>query len=549
MRTLPHATCTARSLLPPLIARAPLPFAALPPSPLPSPSFWLGRSLALRWLGGCYFVAFLIALRQNKPLIGTHGLSPLRHSLAASRAAGHGFFARPTFFSQRGGDAALDAHAWAGLLLAAPLALTGAGGAPQLLALFALYTSLVNVGQAWYAFGWETLLLETGFLAIFLCPLRPAGAFPSCLPPPQVVVWAFRWLLFRVMLGAGLIKWRGDRCWRPDAGEPSAMDYFYETQPVPSPLSRRFHHMPRRWHRFETAAGLWVVELLTPPLLLLPGAAPPLVGVRTAAAVVQIAFQLVLIASGNLAFLNWLTIVPAFFCLPDAFLLRFAPSNAAAAATAAAAAAAAEGPSRGARAALHCALALLLARGSVPVVRNLLARGGRQAMNRSYGPLRLVNTYGAFGSVTRERYEVVLEGTREEYPTEGADWREYEFVAKPGDVKRPPRWLSPYHLRLDWLMWFVPLSGARTHPWLFHFIAKLLQNDQPTSRLLRHNPFLEGEPPRFIRALLYEYSFASVEQTRRSGDYWVRRRVRQYLAPQSLKSLRPILAQNGWLDE
>ena len=151
-----------------------------------------------------------------------------------------------------------------------------------------------NVGQRWYGFGWESLLLESGFLTIFLCPLRPAGRFPTCLPPPTVVIWAFRWLLFRVMLGAGLIKYRGDRCWRPAAGDPSAMDFFYETQPVPNPLSRALHRAPRAWHRFETFVGLWVVELLSPILLLLPGmpASPGPLGVlghlRTGTALLQV---------------------------------------------------------------------------------------------------------------------------------------------------------------------------------------------------------------------------------------------------------------------
>lgn len=265
--------------------------ASLAPSALftsPSAStFVLSRSLFLHWLGGIYVVAWVIALRQNKALLGSRGLLPVDDFLA-KRAPLEGFWKRPTLFwaARKSGapqlDLALDAHALAGLVLAAPICATGRATAPQLFTLWALYTSIVNVGQRWYAFGWESLLLETGFLAIFLAPL--GWGAPALLAPPAVCVWAFRWLLCRNMLGAGLIKLRGDSCWR----DGTAMESFYETQPIPNPLSRALHRMPRRWHAFETYAGLWLVEIFAPILLLLPGSAASASGtVRQAAACVQ----------------------------------------------------------------------------------------------------------------------------------------------------------------------------------------------------------------------------------------------------------------------
>lgn len=375
--------------------------ALVAPTSTAAPTFWLGRLWYLRWLGIVYTVANLVALRQNRALIGAKGLLPLTHLLHVHREF-EDFWERPTLFwwcPESVTDVALDLHAVVGLALAVPLAITGGGSAIQLFLLWALYTSVVNVGQLPYSFGWESQLLETGFIGIFLCPLLPSGAIPHAMPPPLVCVWAARWLLFRIMLGAGLIKVRGDRCWR----DLTAMDYFYETQPIPNPLSRAFHFAPKWWHRAETFVGLWVVEIVTPFLLLLPGGGV-LGAVRTLSAVLQVGFQLVLLLSGNLSFLNWLTITPAFLCLSDRFLAPFvahstrvAAANAAAANTDTAADAFFSGGSSlphliadaVSRLRRHQVASLLLlavvVTGSIPVVRNLLARGRTQAMNRSFG--------------------------------------------------------------------------------------------------------------------------------------------------------------------
>ena len=184
------------------------------------------------------------------------GLQPIDAFLRERRAKGDGFRTRPSLFWFAGErdavDRLLDLHAIAGLALSVPLVVLGGGGVLQMGLLWLLYLSLVSVGQIWYQFGWESLLCEMGFLAIFV------GS--ATAPTPAVAVWALRWLLFRVMLGAGLIKLRGDSCWR----DLTAMDSFYETQPVPMPLSRPLHYAPKGWHRFETFVGLWVVEVVTP---------------------------------------------------------------------------------------------------------------------------------------------------------------------------------------------------------------------------------------------------------------------------------------------
>ena len=171
-------------------------------------------------------------------------------------------------------------------------------------------------------------------------------------------------------------------------------------------------------------------------------------------------------------------------------------------------------------------------------------------MNASFEPFHFVNTYGAFGSVTKTRFEIVIEGTDEPVIVEGTKWREYEFNAKPGDVHRKPPVVAPYHLRLDWLMWFAAMSDYRYHPWILNLTAKLLQNNRTVLQLMGTNPFADG-PPKFIRAQLYEYHFTTPEERKRTGNWWKRTYVGEYLPPLSLDnpSFRGVLVleEVGWL--
>jgi hypothetical protein len=223
-----------------------------------------------------------------------------------------------------------------------------------------------------------------------------------------------------------------------------------------------------------------------------------------------------LLISGNYAWLNFITIILTFSCFDDRALGRVLPIHTAQ-----------EAIVGWQDWAVFALTALVLALSWRPA-RNLVSK--KQVMNASFEPLRLVNTYGAFGSVTRERREVVLEGTCDESVTEDTVWREYEFRGKPGDLKRrPPQW-APYHLRLDWLMWFAGLSPAWTGNWFGPLIQKLLENDKATLRLLRHNPFPD-RPPRLIRAVYYRYRFTTWRERRETGAWWIRTRVGEYLPP------------------
>jgi Lipase maturation factor len=214
-------------------------------------SYWLTRFIILRLLGFVYAIAFLVAAQQLVPLVGEHGLTPAVHYFErvqehfGSRSAAA--MQLPSLFWFGISDHGLTTFAWIGFGLSL-VVLGGYANAILLGILWAMYMSIIHVGQIWYGYGWETQLLETGFLAIFLCPLLDGRPFPKCRPP-ILVFWLFRWLGFRIMIGAGLIKLRGDPCWR----DLTCLYYHYETQPIPSPVSRYLHFAPHWFHKFGTA--------------------------------------------------------------------------------------------------------------------------------------------------------------------------------------------------------------------------------------------------------------------------------------------------------
>jgi hypothetical protein len=419
----------------------------------------------------------------------------------------------PSIFHWRYSDGLFAAAAWAGIAISA-VTLAGLTERAPLpvtmlawLVLWALYLSIVNVGQIWYGFGWESLLCETGFLAVFLGNADTA--------PPVLILYLLRWLLFRLEFGAGLIKLRGDGCWR----DLTCLYFHHETQPMPGPLSWHFHHLPRPLHKVEVLAN-HATQLVVPFALFAP---QPVAG---AAAGVVIVTQLWLVISGNFSWLNWTAIVLGLAVLPGRFLAGVLPISP---------------PSEaGARPLWFVGVVVAVAAAVVVLsyrpARNLVSR--RQLMNASFNRWLLVNTYGAFGSVSRVRREVVIEGTDADEIGADTTWREYEFKGKPGDVRRLPRQYAPYHLRLDWLMWFVGISPSYAAGWFEPFVVKLLENDTPTLKLLRHNPFPDV-PPTFIRARTYRYRFTSRRERRDTGAWWARTPAGEFLPPVRLADVAP----------
>jgi hypothetical protein len=488
--------------------------------------YWLSRFLFQRGLALVYLIAFLVALNQFRPLLGEHGLLPVPNFVQQVP-----FADSPSLFYLFPKDVAFAAAAWIGIALSL-LALTGVSGRFSLgvsmaiwAALWALYISFVNVGQVFYGYGWETMLLEAGFCAIFLGEGTTA--------PNMIPLWILRWMEFRVMFGAGLIKLRGDSCWR----DLTCLEYHYETQPIPNPLSWYFHALPK-WALHGGVAFNHFIEIVVPFGYFLP---QPF---ATIAAALTILFQLLLMLSGNLSFLNLLTVALAIPMLDGRLLARLLSHL----------------PLSHLPLSIHppgiheagrwhyyavlgyAAVVVLL---SIRPAINLIS--SRQLMNASFEPLHLVNTYGAFGSIGRTRYEVVVEGSSDPAMLDGS-WRAYEFKGKPGDPMRMPPQIAPYQLRIDWQMWFAAMSRYTDEPWFVNFVAKLLQGDRALLSLLRVNPFPEA-PPRFVRARLYHYRFSTAAERGQSGAWWQREFVAQWFPPVSMETpgFRQILVDQGWL--
>jgi len=495
-------------------------------------SWELTRFAVLRLLGLVYLVAFVVLARQMDPLLGSRGLLPVTRWLTLLH--GHygalAYWKFPSLLWLGSSDGVMHALCWVGIALSAA-ALLGATNAILQLALWAIYMSFVHTGQIFYGYGWEIQLLETGLLAVFLCPVRSVRPLPKTRTP-VIVVWLLRWLVFRIMLGAVLIKLRNDPCWR----DLSCLDFHFETQPNPNPLSWSLHHAPHWVH---------VVGLLFNHIVegIVPWFAFGFRRWRHAAGILMVIFQGTLIASGNLSFLNWLTIVPALACIDDTLWVHLLPRRRRAELLARFA----DLP----RSKLHTRVTQVfgVAVGvlSVGPVMNLLSSG--QAMNTSFDPLDLVNTYGAFGTVDRKRYEVIPEGTRDEPTDEGAHWEEYELPCMPGDVRRRPCLITPYHLRLDWQMWFVGNAAPQGEPiddspWLVHLVWQLLQGDPTPEPLLARDPF-RGSPPRYIRMGIWRYGFSADHE---GGRWWDRERVGEFLPPVSLEHpvMREYAEAYGW---
>jgi len=474
--------------------------------------FGFAREVLQRGIAALFLVAFLSTLNQFRPLLGERGLLPapqLLEWVGASKSRRR--MLRPTVFTRiRYTDRRLVTMCASGMLVAAALV----AGVPQLgppwvpmfcfLLLWGGYMSISSIGQTFYGFGWEMLLLEAGLLAAFL------GSNDQ--PPPTVVIVLFWWLLFRLEFGAGMIKIRGGREWR----DLTALTYHHETQPMPGPFSRQAHLLPRWFHQGEVVgnhfAQLVVPFFLFAPILSLwvPGPVPQIVG--TAAAAVVVLTQLWLIVTGNFAWLNWATVVIAFSAVswPGA--------------------AAVDDGIPVYWIVITSLVGILFVALSWPALRNLFAH--RQLMNASFNRWQIANAYGAFGTVTKERIEYVVEGTTDADPATAA-WHEYDFKGKPGDVKRIPRQFAPYHLRLDWLMWFLPL-GQSLDDWFTMFLVRLLEADRPTLRMLRSDPF-DGERPHWVRVISYRYRFATRAQRRETGAVWVRDRRHVLVRPISLR--------------
>ena len=466
-----------------------------------SGSYALATWLFLRLLGLIYFAAFVSLALQVKGLIGKRGILPAGEFLEARRRFGLKRFWRiPTLCWLDSQDSAMVSIAGAGALLSLLLILGFSPGSILIL-LWVFYLSLFSVSRIFLGYQWDILLLETGFLAILAAPFELAPRFPSS--PPPIVVWLLWWLLFRLMFSSGLVKLRsGDKNWR----QLTALAYHYETQPLPTPFAWYFRQMPLLFHRIS-AAIMFFIELLVPWLIFSPA--------KYLAAPLFLMLMILIQLTGNYCFFNLLGVALSVLLLDDRLLLPILHSVVPGIVIAI------PPVSASWQQWTIAGIGLLILTLSLAPLARLLRLEIRwpRPLERLFDllePFHLVNGYGLFSVMTTERAEIIVEGS-----DDGTHWLAYEFKWKPGDVRRLPRVAAPHQPRLDWQVWFAALGYFGGNPWFNRFLQRLLDGSPDVLRLLKENPF-NGAPPRYIRAVLYHYRFATWTEHRANGAWWRR---------------------------
>ncbi len=491
-------------------------------------SYRLATWVFPRLLGTTYLVAFASLWPQLRGLVGEQGILPVREYLARATAVlGPGperLWRLPTLLWIRSDDLALQAACALGIL-AAILVCFGVVQRLTLLAAWALYLSLVVVGQDFLSFQWDNLLLEAGLLAILLAPQRggpPGGPWRSRWP-----IFLLHWLLFRLTFSSGFVKLAsGDPTWR----DLTALRYHYETQPLPTWISWYAHQLPG-WFQSFSAVVMFAVELGVPFLIFGPRR------LRRAAAAALVGLQLVIGLTGNYTFFNLLTIALCLTLVDDEvwprwFGKRWNSSSREGAGESGSPGGDRSGSTTWRRVVGSSAIGLLFLLSVLQMTVTLgWTRGLPPALLeplRWARPLRSVNGYGLFAVMTTTRPEIVVEGSGD-----GRTWVPYRFRWKPGALEERPRFVEPHQPRLDWQMWFAALAGPGRTPWFEPFLERLLEGPPHVLGLLAENPFPEG-PPRFVRAELYRYRFTDRATRRASGAWWTRERLGTYLPPREL---------------
>jgi predicted DCC family thiol-disulfide oxidoreductase YuxK len=475
-------------------------------TPLAPERYDLVSWLFLRGLGLIYIAAFWSLAVQIRGLVGADGIVPLSEYLAAAKAGlGDAAYGQlPTLFWLNASDTMLVAGAWLGVALGALVTL-GLLQRPALIALYVLYLSYVYAGQIFMNFQWDMLLVEAGFLAIFLT----GGS--------TIVVWLYRLLLFRFMFLAGVVKYiSGDPTWH----ELTALDYHFWTQPLPSPLAWYAGHLPH-WMLAAMTAGTFVVELFLVFLIFLPRRP------RAVGAAIILAFQLGIVLTGSYNFFNLLTMLFCLFLFDDQAVRHILPAKLVARVEARA-------PHPGQMA---TALAALVAVIVVPVGVNLMwepvtgtSLPFANAIAETVSPFLIVNPYGVFAVMTTTRPAIAFEGS-----DDGETWREYVLPYLPGPVTRPLSWNIPHQPRLDWQLWFAAFEGLGRNLWIERLVHGLLQGREPVLDLFAENPFPD-HPPRYVRAELYDYHFSDPALKARTGQPWVRSLEGSYFPEVSLSN-------------
>lgn len=476
-------------------------------------TFLLARSIFLKSLGVIYLTAFLSLAVQIPGLVGSGGILPAREFLEAvkNQTGPERYYLLPTLCWFSAADEFLRFLGYGGAALSGLLIL-GIAPVPVLVLLWVFYLSLSGVCREFLSFQWDALLLETGFLAIFFAP---GGLFPKMREsaPSKPVLWLFRWLLFRLIFASGIVKLAsGDEAWR----NLTALAYHYETQPLPCWVSFYAHHLPLWFHKLS-AAGMFFIELVCPFLIFAPRR------FRLLGAGALTFFQGLIMATGNYGFFNWLALALCVLLVDDRawpFLKKTEIAQPLGKSI---------WPGWFAWPVTLCLFLLSLMSFPRMFHKPIPWPSFARKIQIVASPFSLVNSYGLFAVMTTSRPEIIVEGSED-----GEHWIPYEFKYKPGDLKRRPEFMAPHMPRLDWQMWFAALGNVRQNPWLVNFLIRILQGSPQVTALLGQNPFPE-KPPRYIRAMVFNYHFTDPSIQKREAVWWRRTLQKPYCPPLALK--------------
>lgn len=459
-------------------------------------SYTIAALVFPRLLGGIYFFAIGAFLFQIRGLLGKNGILPIQDYLDSFRFASwqRRVFYIPTLFWLCASDVAIMGLVILGTLVSCILML-GVYPALCLATLFIIYLSIVSVGQDFLSFGWESFLLEITFYTFFL----------TVSPVPNTAIWlCLNFLLFRFYIQTGAVKLQsGDSSWR----DGTAVWFHYQSQPLPNTWAWYIYQWPMQFHKISTLF-VFIVELVLPFGLFFTDEVRAIVGV------LFIGLQVLIWITGNLSFLNHMTVAFSVIAFSNTYLFFLsAPPEA-------------QTP--------FWLDSCLFALGTTFLFLQILCLWNHFQPYRFIGewlmwlsPFHLVNRYGLFAIMTKQRIEIVVEGS-----SDGEHWKEYLFSYKPSEVSRRPRRISPYQPRLDWQMWFLPFVSFASEKWFQQFLYHLLKGTPEVLALLRENPFPET-PPKYVRALMYDYQFTNKKEKKECGAWWKREFVGLY-SPQSL---------------
>jgi predicted DCC family thiol-disulfide oxidoreductase YuxK len=484
------------------------------------PTYFWARRWFLRALGLIYLIAFVSLWVQVEGLIGSNGVSPVSQFLPAvhEQLGRRACSLLPTLCWFNSSDIFLHFLCGGGVVLSL-LLIAGIVPVISLIALFVFYLSLTIAGQAFLSFQWDILLLETGFLAIFLAPWQGSWKRNREAPLSRAALFLLKLLLFKLMVMSGIVKLTsGDDCW----WNLTALDYHYWSQPLPTIFGWWADQSPE-WFKHFSVAFCLAVEIIAPVFIWAPRR------LRLVAAGLMIFLQVIIALTGNYCFFNLLAIALCLLLIDDAAISRRRAADAI------------DDGSYSHRG--RASRWSILAPGIVivvmlPINAWLIFTAFKpdaewpRPLTFIYGnlePFRIANGYGLFRVMTKDRREIVIEGS-----ADGIDWLPYEFKWKPGNVMRVPGWCAPHQPRLDWQMWFAALGTAQENPWFIRLVTCLLEEKPEVIQLLAENPF-PHTPPRFIRATFYRYRFATASEHRESGEWWKRQELGEYLRPVSLQ--------------